>query len=427
MVDVHQELELIGRALRPGAMAPRLARALGLNPLGPCGVLDAKYEARQRATVLYHHGPNLVSASISFQAVPALANAAAQGSSGEAILIETGMAAFVFPHDPDLANLATVLEPTRLGPLLSEALGDTVLHCRPKLLRYRPGTRATIGIDAQIRTDSGPRRTRLIAKIYRNTTKAAAVFDETRRLSGLDTGDGLVLAEPVAYLPALPMTLQMPVTGVPLDQLVTARLLGKRDARLKPGLQAAARAMATLHTLPAVSVRQRSVGKELDRFADRATRIAAVDPACGRRLLAVIALLADQFDQLPAAALGLVHGDCKPSQFLTRHGGVALLDFDHCGVSDPAADVGAFTAALRKAAVVGSLSAQSNQLEEDFLETYLEHAANQGELAKRASWHQAASLVRKALRAFARAPRSPLVLLLADEATIVLTSGDAHG
>ena len=43
-----------------------------------------------------------------------------------------------------------------------------------------------------------------------------------------------------------------------------------------------------------------------------------------------------------------MHGDCKPSQFLIGDGRVYLLDLDHCGVSDQAADVGTFLATLRQ-------------------------------------------------------------------------------
>ncbi|MGH3851881.1 MAG: phosphotransferase family protein, partial [Pseudonocardiaceae bacterium] len=320
-------------------------------------------------------------------------------------------------------NLAKVLDPVALGPLLSEALGQTIVNCRPNVLRYRPGTRATIAISAQVRHGIGARRIRLIAKLYGQGHKASAVFDESRKLFSVTLGDGLVLAEPLAYLPALPMILQAPVTGVPLDQLVASALSARPDPRVNLGLHEAAKAMAALHRLPPVSSRQRRPEKELVRFVERATRIALVDPAVGRRLLAVIALLASQFGQLPSVSSGLVHGDCKPSQFLTRPTGVALLDFDHCGIADPAGDVGAFTAALRKAAVVSSQTGRSYQLEREFLETYLNHAANQEALAARANWHQAASLVRKALRAFARAPRSPLAEALAGEAERVLVSG----
>ena len=67
-----------------------------------------------------------------------------------------------------------------------------------------------------------------------------------------------------------------------------------------------------------------------------------------RRL--AVRLLAEA-DAVPRGAVGLVHGDCKPSQFLLRGEDVVLLDLDSCGAADPAVDVGTFLATLRQQAV----------------------------------------------------------------------------
>ena len=118
----------------------------------------------------------------------------------------------------------------------------------------------------------------------------------------------------------------------------------------------------------------------------------------------------------------MVHGDCKPSQFRLAGQGVYLMDLDHLGVSDQAADVGTFLASLRQLAIRDSVSGRQRgtsgkvvQLSQTFLGTYLEMQGDD-QLLTRIRWQEAVALERKALRAFARAPRSPLASALVREA-----------
>jgi aminoglycoside phosphotransferase (APT) family kinase protein len=135
------------------------------------------------------------------------------------------------------------------------------------------------------------------------------------------------------------------------------------------------------------------------------------------------------FEQLPSwnTEVGLVHGDCKPSQFLVGPEHVALLDFDHCGMADPASDVGTFLASLRQlgvrqwlkerkspAAAARSLWLQA--LEQGFLGEYCATNGRGPDFQWRATWYEAVALLRKALRSFARSPRSSLPSALVDEA-----------
>jgi hypothetical protein len=119
-----------------------------------------------------------------------------------------------------------------------------------------------------------------------------------------------------------------------------------------------------------------------------------------------------------------VHGDCKPSQFLLAGPRVHLLDLDHCGISDQAADVGTFMATLRQFAVRHRLAGRPEALTrrlpvlaEDFLASYLDALGDDSDDRRaRIRWHEAVALERKALRSFARAPRSPLPAALIHEA-----------
>ncbi len=180
--------------------------------------------------------------------------------------------------------------------------------------------------------------------------------------------------------------------------------------------------MPSCTALPGVTSRQRSVERELHRFGARAARIGSVDPELGAETGQLADRLLTLHAELPAAGMGVVHGDCKPSQFLLAGQHVYLMDLDHLGISDQAADVGTFLASLRQLTVRGSVTGRNTdtsgavaELAELFLETYLETRGDD-RVRTRIRWQEGVALERKALRAFARAPRSPLASALVKEA-----------
>ena len=119
--------------------------------------------------------------------------------------------------------------------------------------------------------------------------------------------------------------------------------------------------------------------KELHRFRERALRISAVDSQVGDSLLGVAERLLQTFAWFSVSSPGVVHGDCKPGQFvLPGDGTVYLLDFDHCGISDQAGDAGTFVASLRQLAVRRTMAgappvtiATFQALAEEFIRTYM--------------------------------------------------------
>jgi len=147
-----------------------------------------------------------------------------------------------------------------------------------------------------------------------------------------------------------------------------------------------------------------------------------VAPATGAVLADLAARLAATSRDVPRGTDGLVHGACKPSQFLLRDRDAVLLDLDSAGRADPAGDVGTFLATLRQHAVRRDLARRSAEtipaareaLAQVFVRAYTEAMSSgpDDDLAIRISWYEAVALERKALRCFARAPRSPLTRAL---------------
>jgi aminoglycoside phosphotransferase (APT) family kinase protein len=388
-------LDCVEEAMDASRMGPRLRAALG-GTAAPCHVVDAKYEPGVRCLVLYRVGDRLVRGDL-------LDDPAADG--GDRPVVAPGVRLACFPDDPDLPRLADALDPATLRDALRDVVPGRILRCRVGLLRYRPGKRATLAV--QVRTAGGPAR-RLVVKSYHDGRKAAAVAAEAVLLDATTDPSAPLRFAPVrGHLPDLSLVVQEHATGTGLDEVL--RVPG-RDARR--AVRRAAAALAELHRRPVVSGRVRSVDAEVDRFGLRSRRVAQVAPATGAALGDLAARLAATAQTVPAGAVGLVHGDCKPSQFLLRGDrDVVLLDLDSCGRADPAADVGTFLATLRQQALRRGSDQSSVDLAAAFLDAYVDEAAGAAD-RRSIGWYEAVALERKALRCFARAPRSPLTRAL---------------
>jgi hypothetical protein len=397
-------------------MGPRLQRAIGAGGRGRCHVLDAKYEPGLRCTVLYRAGDLLVRGD--------LVDEEEGHVDPTRPVVAPGVRLSRYPDDPDLPRLADVARPATLRDALRDALpgGGPILRCRVDLVRYRPGRRATLTVEMRRSGDPARRRPqRLVVKCYHDGRKAAAVAAEAVLLDAtVDPGTPLRFASVRAHLSELSLVVQEHVTGARLDEVIC--LPGPAPER---ALRRAAVALAALHRQPVVTDRTRAVDKERARFAARSLRVTEVDPVAGTALMELATRLSATARDIPPGAVGLVHGDCKPSQFLLRgEGEVVLLDLDSCGQADPAGDVGTFLATLRQHALRRVLARRAtaadaraqSALAEAFLDQYVEAAGGGAdvELRRRIAWYEAVALERKALRCFARAPRSPLTRALVE-------------
>ena len=380
-LDAVEELGRVEVVLRASAMREPLRHGLGLPRAAPCHVVDAKYEPGRRCTVLYAFGDLYVTGVLPL---------GPDGAPPGGVVVAPGMHVWPFPDDPQLPGLRTATG----GRSLAAALGtEAPALVRTSLLRYRPGRRVTLSVDVRSRRSTA----RLVGKVYGDLAKAAAVHEEARALwQAVGDGGPVAVPAPVAFVPEIPMVLWRRVPGVGLDQL----LLGPSGVR---HVEAAGRAVAALHALPPLTRRRRSAVADLGRFHVRVERVARVAPSLGDGLRSWahdLAALGQAFDD-PAERP--VHGDCKPSQLHVATTRTWVLDFDNCGLGDPALDVGTFLASLRQRG--------HQELERPFLEAYAGGAVPE-ELEDRVRWHQSLALLRKAMRAFARSPRSPVPAVL---------------
>lgn len=432
--EQHGQLLL---ALRPGEMRDHLGDAFHFEGDSSCHILDVKYEPGEYATILYEMNGHMVIGELCWKSNGGYHSARPEDLSRHQtpavhFIQRLGMWAYRFPFDPALPGLATALDPRAMARTLETNLPECangaarVTRCRVEVLRYRPGKRCTLRLEVllrEMRTGVISART-LFGKLYHKVAKAQAVFEEMQMLAQTaPVREGRVsVARAAAFLPELGMVAQTAEDGVPLHSL-----LG--DARGWSGALRAAGALASLHTIAAGSRRERPIAAELARFAERAAKVASVDTILGNRMGELAAVLPAWLEYLPAwgAESVLVHGDCKPSQFLMGAERITLLDFDHAGIADPASDIGTFLATLRQPSIQKTSMARGKRkpdasldilrlLEDAFLNEYARLSGCGDYLRYRVLWYQAVALLRKAYRSFARSPRSPIAGALVDQA-----------
>ncbi len=451
--SVHEqpipEKEQVATALSPRMMGPLLEEVFRLEiektegqrrATGEqrrsyvCRILDTKYEPSSYCTILYELGDDLLTGTYQWD------SRESQIPETTKVIPSLGMRVYRFPNDPSLPSLAKALHSQTFSAALAEALPEfqinavRILRCNVKLLRFRPGRRCTLRLDVWLREKkSGAIDKRVLyGKIYHDLEKAGHVYQQMLSLSNsIPAKDGRIsFATVSAFLPSLAMVLQNPVEGIALDSLINCDT-DACDARGVAGTVAAGSALAALHTSGLAVGKPRSIISELARFKKRGARIGQVNSELGNDIIKLADALSawqDTLDQWGATTC-LVHGDCKPAQFLIKDQQVTLLDFDHCGMADPAVDVGTFLATLQQMKVKQTIKNRGKPapctgwmpaLKRQFLEAYCSASGNSTGFSQRAGWYEAVGLLRKAIRGFERSPFSPLPAALVMEARSIV-------
>ena len=395
-----------------------------------CRILDAKYEPGSYCTILYQLGDDLVTGTYKWDSDK---NKTPETTT---VIPSLGMRVYRFPNDPALPSLLKALDSQTVSAALAEALPEfqasasRILRCDVSPLRFRPGRRCTVRLNVWLwEKESGAIYNRVLyGKIYHDLEKARHVYQQMLSLSSsIAATDGhIFFATASAFLPDLAMVLQDPIEGVLLGDLISCETQAC-DARGLAGTVIAASALAALHSSGLAAGKPRSISAELARFKKRGARIGQVNPELGNTIIKLADALSAWLDTLDqwGARICLVHGDCKPSQFLIKDQQVALLDFDHCGMADPAVDVGTFLATLQQMKVKQTIKNRGKpapctdwmpDLKRQFLEAYCSASGYPSGFSQRAEWYEAVGLLRKAIRGFERSPFSPLPAALVAEA-----------
>ncbi len=321
--------------------------------------------------------------------------------------------------DPALPGLRALVDPSTRHATLAAVLDGVTDQLEVHVVRYRAGRRATVRIE--IGAGSSDVRS-VYAKVFHDRVKAAATATSLVHLvAQLDERMPLRLPQLAGHHEELAIVVLHPLDGEPLE---LASPLGGAEhphAHAAEVFGRVGEALATLHALDVGPLPLRPTASDLAKARTRAERVSD-----GHLAAMLRSLLDDLADRGPfdPPCLVPVHGDCKPSQVLLGPA-VALLDPDHFGAGDAAGDVAQMHVSLlqeairREGAEPGPASAFADVLIDAFDDGYRRRNRRADDtLAQRVRWFEQLLLVRKALRADARAPGSPLAGTLAARASL---------
>ena len=287
---------------------------------------------------------------------------------------------------PDVSRsmvLQALTSPETMAELFNARLSDdlNVLHCRPRVLKNRLGSRQVVSYRLKIANGHrGKMKTiKLIGKRYANGAEGERAYLNTLRLWEAGFGDDsrLRIPKPLSYFADCKILVQEVARGTLL-----MKHLSRGDHIGATRMRRVAHWLAKLHTLDGV------IGG-LESYENEATAIERFTSGLGERcpemapdLTQLGRALSEKFAAHSGGARVIVHGDFHPEDiFVTRHG-ASVIDFDQIGLSDPARDPGYFIAQMRATAfrARGSLGASNAELKA-FLEAYLEKSAAADTLA----------------------------------------------
>lgn len=297
---------------------------------------------------------------------------------GAVLLPGSGLSVVAAGNDPGLPALPTLMDPQSARPVIESALrtrGLPVVGLETpgsRLVRYKPGHRATVVHDLAYSPDGDPSwPRRIITKTY-SDDGGSSTEEWMRALwhSELGGKDLPRLAEPLGYLPEHRTLLQRAIPGDrTLADLVT-------DPTAPPGsleaaLQRTADALVALHSSGVSTGPPRTATAELDTTRRLLGRLAPSMPS---------AILADAetFAGWLQARMGRppertvpVHGAFRPAQVLLDGARPGFLDFDGFGQGEAALDTSRFVAKLVELA--GDRS-RGRELAHTFLDRYRSEA-----------------------------------------------------
>jgi phosphotransferase family enzyme len=287
---------------------------------------------------------------------------AAFGSPGwRCVLPGLGLELRTEPPDDALPAMRVLPDPAAARELLETGIRACspaysalrIAAARPQVLRYNPGSRATIRVLLDYAPDDAARGwPELVIVKTHHGAKGHNAWEAMRALwdSPLATGGAVRLAEPLAYLPELRVLVQGPIPGqLGLDDLIAQAVRdGGAEAFEELGayVDKAAAGLAALHGCGLRYGSTRTLTQEIDEARSVAARIAVPAPdlvGAAGPLLARLEEVAAATEPDPPVP---THRSFRPGQVLLDHGRIGFVDFDGFCTAEPALDVALFRSDL---------------------------------------------------------------------------------
>jgi aminoglycoside phosphotransferase (APT) family kinase protein len=231
-----------------------------------------------------------------------------------------------------------------------------IARARPRVARYKPGSRATIVYELEYADGSGAGSSwpdLVVAKTY-SKDKGKNAYEAMRKLwaSRLSTGDVVSIAEPLAYIPEHKVLVQGPVRGNrDLKDLVKETLRANTPATLAAlhgTIRKTAAGLATLHQSGARHGETIMWQDELDEIRGEVDKLAAVFPWFADAINPLLAHLELLAGEIPAGPIVSAHRSFRPQQVLLDQDKIGFIDFDGFCLAEPALDIALFRASAKE-------------------------------------------------------------------------------
>jgi hypothetical protein len=262
-----------------------------------------------------------------------------------------------------LPALAPLTDPEQARALLEQAIRAgtpayrdlRILACEPRVMRYSPGSRATIlyrlDLPAEGRAAGWPEV--VVAKTYHRSDKGRTAWEGMQALwhSPLGSSGSVAIAEPLAWVPGLKILVQGPIRQEQTLKDLLLEALASDDAtawaQLRGYLAKTADGLAELH-------RSGTPGAERVTWHDELVEVREVLGRVTSRLPGLAGAAEGFLDEVeriagrvPADAAGPAHRSFRPAQVLLHSGEIGFIDFDGFCQAEPALDVALFRATVR--------------------------------------------------------------------------------
>ncbi|MCH2172892.1 aminoglycoside phosphotransferase family protein [Myxococcota bacterium] len=256
---------------------------------------------------------------------------------------------------------------------LQDVLGFSapLTECRSTVLKKRLGSRQVVAYELSLGETS---KIEVVAKRYADRDEGIRCFETMKMLwdAGLRDSENFRIPEPLAFLSDLRMMVQQKATGNFLfDRLGTGREEVLADFR------SVASWLATLHQLdPPATELLAWDGSDDDVAAVTRFSNELIDkfPNAGDEIERIRSPLIEKFHAMSGQRTAIVHGDFHPENIFVSSGVVTVIDFDQACTSDPARDLGYFTAQIRSKVLLEDRDPEPfNREIRAFLGTYVSH------------------------------------------------------
>jgi hypothetical protein len=250
-----------------------------------------------------------------------------------------------------------------------------LVHCRPKVLRKRLGSRQVIIYRLILLHETGPktRSLQLVGKRYADGAEGEKAFGLMEQLwnGGFGEGNRFKIPKPLCYLPDFKLLIQERAHGTLLP-----KYLGRADDAASSRAKMVARWLAKLHQLDGMPEGIGSPADDETSINNFAYHLGQRHPHLASRLEDLASSICERIACPAGLPLRTVHGDFHPENIFVTQDTVTVIDFDNICQSDPARDLGYIIAQMRAMAYfsTGLLNAADREIRA-FLHTYLASAA----------------------------------------------------